>query len=71
VVKDSSIAKCRWRFQSVWAWEEQKSIITGKINIVSWNKGLLKIDFDIAVDEIWSKRKYIYKGTRIFELPGK
>lgn len=65
--KDSSIVQCSFDFQSVWNWEDEKTSISGSIQLLDWTKTAVKLRLDLQILDHSRKKIYSYEGIRSFK----
>ncbi|GEM_PF-4600427 len=64
--KDTSIIKCLFDIRSVWSWEDENTIISGNINILTWTNKSIKVRLDLNILDNRRKKTYTYIGDRTF-----
>jgi hypothetical protein len=65
-LRDTSVIKCEFNWQSPWHWEKRETTISGSIMIISWTRTFIEAGLDIEVFDYNFKRSYIYTKKRIF-----
>lgn len=66
IIKDSSIIKCVYEYQSVWNWDHEKMIITGDVEFLEVTKKTITVSLNIKVIDYRKNRIYLYIGNRKF-----
>ena len=63
---DTLIVKSSYGRFSVWNWSDEHNIVTGQIEIVTWDKDGITLKENIIVLDYRRKETKTYKGTRTY-----